>query len=610
LSFYNVFNIGRFVHIVWLMFSIPIWVFGQDIPLANEYLQKEDFQKAKIHYELAIKKNASLEEVYPGYVQSLIRLNENSMAEKFFRKLIKNEPTNIYYKYDYILFLKRIGSKDFEKITQKTIKECLDYPQNSDLGVSYLLAKKEYELLELVILAFRYVQKNTTAYYKEMAEVKKTQGNQREMSEELLMGFMVNNEPIEQSKYVLQNYLTEPAEMEHFRILLLELAQSDPLNNMVTELLLWLFVQQKDFSSAAIQAKALDKRYKLNGEKQEEVADLALENKEYDVAIRIYETIVKDYPRTTNYYQARAKSVSAKEQKIKSKFPVDKNELYSLAKNYLDLISETNTSSSTQVYKHEADLALLYGFYLNKLDSAIMIMNQALKKSAFDKKFQAQAKLHLGDLYLLDNQPWESTLLYSQVELMEKDQLLGHEAKLRNAKLYYYQGDFKLAEEQMDVLKLATSREISNDAIQLSVLIQDNIAEDTTGYALKRYAAVELLIFQNKWKEANKELEELYKEYKAKSLKDDILFLEAKIARQFGQYQIAIVKLEQLLQEHTTDILADDAAYQIAQMYEYQLKDREKAMECYNKIVTQFPASIHVVEARKKYREIRGDKVN
>jgi TolA-binding protein len=252
----------------------------------------------------------------------------------------------------------------------------------------------------------------------------------------------------------------------------------------------------------------------------------------------------------------------------------------------------------------------LYGFYLGKLDTAIVIMNVALKQGQFDKKFQAQGRLYLGDLYLLDNQPWESTLLYAQVESLEKDQLLGHEAKLRTAKLLYYQGDFELAEEQMDVLKLATSREISNDAIQLSVLIQDNISEDTTGYALKRYAAVELLIFQNKWEEAKTELDDLYKEYRAATLKDDILFLEAKIARQFGDYPLAIQKLDLLLQQHGKDILADDAAFEIAQLYDYQLKNREKAMEYYNKVITQYPNSIHTVESRKKFREIRGDKVN
>jgi tetratricopeptide (TPR) repeat protein len=467
-----------------------------------------------------------------------------------------------------------------------------------------------FDILEKYILAYRKENQNYTAFYKELAEAKKAEGKTREMSEELLMGFLSENEPIENLKNILQNYLTEPEEMEHFRHLLLEKAQAEPDNYTLSELLMWLFIQQRDFEGAAIQAKALDKRLQTQGEKQKEVADLALDNKNYDAAIQIYQNIIRDYPKTTAFYYATGKLLYSKEQKIKSSFPINKVELQSLVLDYKRLIQESAKTGSSNTYRYEADMALLYGFYLGKLDSAIILINEALKMGQFDKKFQSQTRLNLGDLYLLDNQPWESSLLYSQVEALEKDQILGHEAKLRNAKLYYYEGNFKFAQEQLDVLKLATSREISNDAIQLSVLIQDNVSEDTTGYALKRYSNVELLIFQNKWEEAKRELEDLFLEYRAKSLKDDILFLEAKIARQFGQYQEAVQKLSQLLQDHSDDILADDAAYQIAQLYDYYLKDRDKAMEYYNKVVTQFPASIYVVEARKKYREMRGDKVN
>ena len=601
---------GRFIHISFLILVVAIQAIAQDLNLANEYFLKEDYSKAKYHYELALKKNAAPQDVYPNYPQTLLKLDENTAADRFFKKILKSTFENTPYKIDYLVFLRTIKSKDFEKVTNKTIKEAIEEPEKFQSVLYYISSKKEFTLLERFITAYRKATAKTTAFYREMAECDKAMGNTRDMSEELLLGFLEDDEPIDNLKNILQNYLTEPAELEHFKNLLLEITQSDPQNTMISELLLWLFIQQRDFSSAAIHAKALDKRMRTMGERQLEVADLALENKDYEPAIRMYESLIKEYPKSVVFYNAKGKYILAKEQKIKSKHPVDKNELSGLLSDYKSLIAESALAGSTNTYKYQSDMALLYGFYLGKLDTAIVLMNTALKQGQFDKKFQAQGRLYLGDLYLLDNQPWESTLLYAQVESLEKDQLLGHEAKLRTAKLLYYQGDFELAEEQMDVLKLATSREISNDAIQLSVLIQDNIAEDTTGYALKRYAAVELLIFQNKWEEAKTELDDLYKEYRAATLKDDILFLEARIARQFGDYTLAIQKLDLLLQQHGKDILADDAAFQIAQLYDYQLKNREKAMEYYNKVITQYPNSIHTVESRKKYREIRGDKVN
>lgn len=600
---------GRFIHILLQLVLIGSLA-AQDLDLANEYFHKEEYAKAKHHYELAMKKNVPMKDVYPSYPQTLKKLGDVEGVEKFFKKIIKSEPHVYNYKLDHLEFLKENKSRDLSKTTDKYIKEALLDESSYPAQLYYLSNKGRYELLEKYVHAYRESTHNRTAFYKELAEAKKAEGKTVEMADELLLGFLNDDEPVENLKNILQNYLTEPEELTHFQQLLLQKSQQDPENVTLSELLIWLFVQQRDFEGAALHARALDKKLKTQGEKLKEIADLALENKSYDAAIGMYQSIIKDYPKSPNFYYARGKLLTAKEQKIKSHFPINQVELNGLIADYKQLIQESLRTGSTNAYKYQADMALLYGFYQGKLDSAIILVNEALKNSAFDKKFQALTRLHLGDLYLLDGQPWESSLLYSQVESLEKDQPLGHDAKLRNAKLYYYQGDFKLAQEQLDVLKLATSREISNDAIQLSVLIQDNISEDTTGYALKRYANVEQLIFQNKWEEAKKELEDLYQEYRAKSLKDDILMLEAKIAKQFGNYPEAVQKLSELLENHSDDILADDAAYQIAQIYDYYLKDREKAMEYYNKVVTQFPASIYVVDSRKKYREMRGDKVN
>ena len=598
-----------FIH--FLLFLLPLGsAIAQDLELANEYFQKEDYSKARVHYELALKKRVPLADVYPKYVKTLIKIGDLNETEKFYKRIIKAEPYSGQIKIDYLIFLKDSKNKDFEKNLAKTQKEAIQDNVNFPSIIYYLNSLNQQQLLESFITAYRKTKGNTAAFFKEMANAKKVQGNLKEMSEELLLGLLEEEEQTEDIKHVLQNYLTEPAELDYFKSILLEVAQNDPQNLTISELLLWIFIQQRDFASAAIHAKAIDKKQRNQGENQKEVADLAIENKNYDAAIGIYANLIKDYPQSAVSTFAKGKYIMVRELKIKSKYPVNKSELLGLITDYKALIKEAEQIGNTNSYKYKADMAMLYGFYLEKLDSAILILNSAVLQSQFDKKFQSQTRLNLGDLYLLDNQPWESTLLYSQVESLEKDQLLGHEAKLKNAKLNYYAGEFTLAQEQMDVLKLATSREISNDAIQLSVLIQDNITEDTTGYALKKFSAIELLIFQNKWEEAKKQLGELYTEYRATSLKDDILMLEAKISKQFGEYDNAIARFDLLLTNHGDDILADDAAFQIAQLYDYNLKNSTKAMEYYNKVITQFPASIFVVESRKRFRELRGDKVN
>src|SRR5690606_28607822 len=94
-------------------------------------------------------------------------------------------------------------------------------------------------------------------------------------------------------------------------------------------------------------------------------------------------------------------------------------------------------------------------------------------------QLKSKAKLDLGDIYLLKGEPWESTLLYSQVEKQQKESPLAYEAKLKNAKLSYFKGDFRLAQDHLNILKEATTREIANDALDLSMRIKENLAYDS-----------------------------------------------------------------------------------------------------------------------------------
>jgi hypothetical protein len=146
----------------------------------------------------------------------------------------------------------------------------------------------------------------------------------------------------------------------------------------------------------------------------------------------------------------------------------------------------------------------------------------------------AEAKISLGDIYLLKGEPWEATLLYSQVEKSHKETTTGHEAKLRNAKLNYYKGDFELAQAHLDILKLATSREIANDAMDLSLLITDNTGLDTSTVAMEAYASVELLVFQNKLTGALVELDNMLRKFPGHSLTDEIHFKKANISSDGG----------------------------------------------------------------------------
>ena len=58
---------------------------------------------------------------------------------------------------------------------------------------------------------------------------------------------------------------------------------------------------------------------------------------------------------------------------------------------------------------------------------------------------------------------------------------------------------------------------------------------------------------------------------------------------------------------HFMDILADDALFGLADIHENQLGDPETAQGLYERLLNEFPGSLYVVEARKRFRQLRGD---
>jgi tetratricopeptide (TPR) repeat protein len=322
----------------------------------------------------------------------------------------------------------------------------------------------------------------------------------------------------------------------------------------------------------------------------------------------MYQYIMEEYPDGELYPYARRWLIQSKEELVKTTFPIDNQQIKDLINQYQQMVIDVGINTKT--VDALRNMALLNAFYLQDHSKAIGILESAIAGAGNNQKFKDQCKLDLGDIYILKDEPWESTLLYMQVEKSQKEDNLGEIAKLKNAKLQYYTGQFELSKEILDVLKKATTREISNDAMQLSLLIQDNTGLDTSEVAMADFSKVDLLIFQNRYEESVLKLEELFKKYKSHSLADEILWLKANTLLKINKIDQAVVDLKSILENYKYDILADDALFTLARVTEENLKDKEKAMEYYRQLLKDYPGSIYGAQSRIRFRELRGDIVN
>ena len=584
-----------------------VWAQADDIALAKEYFQKQEYEKAESIFEKLSRNDQAFTTIYPDYLKTLLALKQYKDAEKLVKKAIKKSPAQVNYQVDLGLVYQAAGNEDN---ADKYFNKMVDGVNASSL-MAVANAFEQNGLLEYAektYLQGRKLSKNDAEYTGQLMQLYSYQRQSDKLITEILNIVKVNPNQLLLAQNMLQNSLKEEKEFDVLEKSLISSLQKYPDQVAYSEMLIWLYTQRKDFFSALMQARSLDKRTKGGGGRVMELGAISLKNKDYESAIEAYDYITKEY-RTGPYYEmARERAIKAREEQVRNTYPVDLTKIKTLVAEYENLLVELGKSSKTaEIMKN---MAALYAFYLDEQDKAMAMLQEVINTPRANSDLVADAKITLGDIYLLRSEPWEATLLYSQVERSHKDMQLGHEAKLRNAKLSYYKGNFELAQEHLDILKLATSREIANDAMDLSLLITDNTGLDSSTTALTEYAATELLIFQNKQDQAQAKLDQMLRQYQGHSLTDEIYFLKATIFLKTGNYQNAITNLTQIVSNPKYDILSDDALFMMAKIYEENLNDKEKAKELYNSLLVKFPGSILTVDARKRFRKLRGDVVN
>ena len=583
-----------------------------DIQLANEYLVKGDKKKAFDLYKDLSRSDANIPLIHNNFLNLMIDIGAFDEAHDYLKKVSRKDPENMQYKLDVGLVYVRsgeIGKADrYFKELSAAVRSNM---QLAKMMSDYLASRSLSEYSIITLIECRNYLGNPYLFCLELAMLYRIQGQQDKMVQEYLSYVTQSSANIQYVKNVMQALLTKPEELETLERLLYDKVQQNPDVEVYSDLLIWVTMQQKNFYASFIQARAYDKRYRREGEKSLEVARVALDNNDYDNASKIYRYVIREYRGTPNHLLARLGLIRTRETRVKLTFPVNADSVKALIKDYQEFITEyPSNPNSLEASRNQA---LLFANYLDEKDAAIDILNQLVNNPRATLYLKSKAKLDLGDIYLLKGESWESTLLYSQVEKTQKENPVGYEAKLKNAKLSYYKGNFRLAQEHLDILKEATTREIANDAMDLSMRIKENIAFDSVGEALKQYAQVELLLYQNKIDSALLKIDRLKQgisdkgPYSNQTILDDVYWLEANIRMKRGEFTESISLLQKILDEYPDDIFTDDAFFLQAEIYERQLKDKEKAMEIYRAFLTKYPGSVFAAEARKRFRTLRGD---
>ena len=597
---------ARYRVLFFLLLALGTLYAQQDSRLADQYYLDGEYEKAAELYENLYRSSNRSDYYFSKYIECLLALEEYERCESIVEDQITATPDNValYVTLGNVLERQNKFEEADAAFTRAIANLPADLGQVARLANAFLGLTKYDEAIETFEKGQILVNR-PGLFSENLADLYRRKGDTEKMIENYLYSLHTNPQRLVSIQTTLQRFLQK----EDYVLLqaqLYTMIQDYPEADYFPEMLAWVSIQQRDFRSALRQLKALDQRLEENGNRVFRLAQMAANARDFEVAVEAYEYIVSAKgPGSPFYLSAKEASLDCQRRNLVKNYDYSKDDLRGLEAQYEAFLNEIGRNKNTASII--ADQARMEAFFINDLDKAIALLDEVIAFPGVPKDIYSKAKLDLADFQLMKGEIWEATLLYSQVDKDLKEEPLGEEARFRNARLAYYNGDFEWAQAQFDILKASTSKLISNDAIDMSVFIMDNLGLDSTAHPLASYAEAELLVFQNKFAEAQENLTILSNLYPDHGLQDDILYLRAQILMKQRRYAEAALLYEEIFMKFPDEIRADNSLFALAGIYEEHLGDTTKALELYEKIFVEYSGSTFSIEARKRYRMLRGD---
>ena len=578
--------------------------FNSDDMVAYQYYQKGEYDKAALIYERLFEQSPN-ENYFDFYLNALLKTKQFDVATQLVKKQLKNAPSNPRYVIASGRILQEKGEADKAAKIFNTVLANLpdDEFRIRELANSFY----QFEAYDLAIAAFEQGRKklnNPQAFNYELLSLFRFRKDKNRLIAEYMNVLPTVPQLLPQAQNILGSIFESDADYQLLQTALLKKLQKSPDAEVLVNLLIWQYLQQKSYDVALKQLIAQDTRLQGDGLSLYQHAGIFAANGAYPTALAAYEYLITKGNTNQYYLPAKLELINIK-YTTATTGKTDRKVLAEVAAQYQSLLQ--TSGRNTQTLQALKRLANLQAYYLDSLPQAEAELENALKIPGLSTAEKGQLKMDLGDIYILTAQPWEAILMYEQVAGDFENQIIGNDAKFRAARLSFYQGNFVYAKSQADVLKASTSQLIANDALNLSLLISDNTQSSSDSLALKMYADAELLNFRNLQSNALLKLDSISIKYPKNTLADDILMAKSRIFIKSIALDKAVATLQQLVKEYPESLWIDDAIFTLGDLYENQLHNTAEASLLYQRLINEFPGSMFTADARLRFRKLRGD---
>ena len=381
------------------------------------------------------------------------------------------------------------------------------------------------------------------------------------------------------------------------------------------ELLQWLYVEGHDFDHALETAMKLDKLTSSRGEKLLQFAERALREKEYGIAVKAFERSLEGQlaaaERSRAMYGYALALKEAATPSDSSLAPWDVND---------KRIPEAGASSKAvdafngviAAYP-STDLAArsVYQIGLIRLGRGDLTGTRSAFESARQNHnapapFRYTVSLALGNVALRQGDSLRARIEFQQVAAAPDalpDQ--SDEATFHLAEIDFFGGHIDGATSLLNAMTLNLKADFANDAIALQGFLAENAGSKE---ALADYAHGEFLARQRRYTEAVAVFQDLVVRFPRALLADDATLRAGELQTAAGFYHESAATYQALLDTFKErSPLLDRAQYMMAVVYDRGIHDAGKALVAYELLLTQYPNSMFVDEARRRIRSLRGE---
>lgn len=574
-----------------------------DSQLAYTYYANKDYDKAaELFLQLYQRSKAAYYLDY--HIICLINGKRYDEAEATLKKYLKTDDNNRDFLINLGYIYEQQGKiRKAEEYFAKAVKKLR--PNNNDIqNLAYKFRNiREYEWAAKTYQKGRELLNNPRAYVLEMGENYMYERNYNAMFEQFVAALENNPGTLNTITSKLNfartydvNNNVDTVIKEQLQLLL----KKPDYAPVFDELAVWFALQTGDYAKAFEHGVQLNRKIPGKSDVYLNIAREASRSKQYAIALQAYDQVLQAGKENNNFFQTALKeSLRCRYTHYESSAAATE-QYKKLAADCQDYLKESGyINGNVDIILLIADL---YTYKLHLPDTANTILQKGESIRRLAPNTINTLKSKRADVLAFMENPWEATILYTQIEKANPNNDIGYEAKLNKARMAYYEGDLIWAKAQFDALKGSTSKLISNDAIKMSHFINTNYEEGEDNSDLEKIARTEYLIYRGKYTESIAALDSLIQNSKP-GIADYASLTKAQLLLSQNRMEDAQQLLEELRKNSAETYIQAEAIFKLAELKKHT-RNNHQALELYKELVSDYSGSIYSIEAGKIYREL------